>query len=193
MRWSLGAEGRVPRLAQRRVRVFFWPTRASSQNQTSTGLPPTACAMSGRGSLFKNSRGVRVLGVMARTGRELAVAHGPQDSAQGLLGDRHAVILGQDLGQIAQPPPHHTVCGRRRSLVDQRLEDLALVGVQARTGPGGLAVDQPVRSIGVEGHDPVAHRLQPDPADLGRLRAQTTRGDHRQRQQAAGLRRITRG
>ncbi|KQP51166.1 hypothetical protein ASF41_13370 [Methylobacterium sp. Leaf111] len=86
------------------------------------------------------------------------------------------MILGQDLGQIAQPPPHHTVYGRRRSLFDQRLEDIALVGVQARTGPGGLAIDQPVRSIGVEGHDPVAHRLQPDPADLG----------------PAGLRRITR-
>ena len=28
MRWSLGAEGRVPRRAQRRVMVFFWPTRA---------------------------------------------------------------------------------------------------------------------------------------------------------------------
>jgi hypothetical protein len=114
---------------------------------------PARCPPDGRGSLFKNSRGARILDVMARAGRELAVAHGPQDPAQGLLGDRHAVIFGQDLGQIAQPPPHHTVYGRRRSLFDQRLEDIALVGVQARTGPGGLAVDQPVRSIGVEGHD----------------------------------------
>ena len=38
--WSLGAEGRVPRLAQRRVIVFFCPTLASSANQISTGLPP---------------------------------------------------------------------------------------------------------------------------------------------------------
>jgi hypothetical protein len=36
---SRGAEGRVPRLAQRRVILFFWPTRASSANQISTGLP----------------------------------------------------------------------------------------------------------------------------------------------------------
>ena len=28
--WSFGAVGRVPRLAQRRVILFFWPTRASS-------------------------------------------------------------------------------------------------------------------------------------------------------------------
>jgi hypothetical protein len=31
--------GRVPRLAQTRVSVPCWPTRASSANQTSTGVP----------------------------------------------------------------------------------------------------------------------------------------------------------
>ena len=36
---SRGAEGRVPRLAQRRVMLFFWPIRASSVNQISSGLP----------------------------------------------------------------------------------------------------------------------------------------------------------
>jgi hypothetical protein len=35
----LGAEGRVPRLAQRRVILFFWPIRASSWNQTSIAVP----------------------------------------------------------------------------------------------------------------------------------------------------------
>ena len=35
MRWSRGAMGRVPRLAHRRVILFFWPTRASSANQIS--------------------------------------------------------------------------------------------------------------------------------------------------------------
>jgi hypothetical protein len=40
VRWSLGAEGRVPRLAQRRVIVFFCPTLAWSANQISRGLPP---------------------------------------------------------------------------------------------------------------------------------------------------------
>src|SRR3712207_8938587 len=37
--WSLGAEGLVPRLAQRRVILFFCPTRALSANQISRGLP----------------------------------------------------------------------------------------------------------------------------------------------------------
>jgi transposase len=31
VRWSCGAEGRVPRRAQRRVIVFFWPILASSR------------------------------------------------------------------------------------------------------------------------------------------------------------------
>jgi hypothetical protein len=35
VRWSFGALGRVPRLAQRRVILFFWPMRASSANQIS--------------------------------------------------------------------------------------------------------------------------------------------------------------
>jgi hypothetical protein len=38
VRWSFGALGRVPRLAQRRVILFFWPTRASSANQISMAV-----------------------------------------------------------------------------------------------------------------------------------------------------------
>jgi hypothetical protein len=39
MRWSCGAEGRVPRFAQRRVILFFCPILASSWNQISIGVP----------------------------------------------------------------------------------------------------------------------------------------------------------
>jgi hypothetical protein len=38
VRWSRGALGRVPRFAQRRVILFFWPMRASSANQISIVL-----------------------------------------------------------------------------------------------------------------------------------------------------------
>ena len=44
VRWSCGAEGRVPRLAQRRVILFFWPTLAWSPNQTSMSHPSTPLA-----------------------------------------------------------------------------------------------------------------------------------------------------
>jgi hypothetical protein len=36
-RWSAGWRGLVPRLAHWRTRPFFWPMRASSSNQISTG------------------------------------------------------------------------------------------------------------------------------------------------------------
>ncbi len=38
-RWSLGAEGRVPRFAQRLVSLVCWPIRASSCHHSSTGVP----------------------------------------------------------------------------------------------------------------------------------------------------------
>ena len=56
VRWSVGALGRVPRLAQRRVILFFWPMRASSANQTSmaAGSTPFSRPISSRraGKLF---------------------------------------------------------------------------------------------------------------------------------------------
>lgn len=49
VRWSLGAEGRLPRLAQRRVILFFWPILASSWNQISISLPhATSAAISAK-------------------------------------------------------------------------------------------------------------------------------------------------
>jgi hypothetical protein len=38
-RWSLGAQGRVPRLAQRRVSFVCWPILASSCHHSSIGVP----------------------------------------------------------------------------------------------------------------------------------------------------------
>jgi len=47
-RWAFGADGRVPRLAQRRVSLVCWPMRASSCHHSSTGVPlgsrPLICA-----------------------------------------------------------------------------------------------------------------------------------------------------
>jgi hypothetical protein len=40
----LGADGRVPRLAQRRVMPFFRPTRASSCHHSSMGVPRGSAA-----------------------------------------------------------------------------------------------------------------------------------------------------
>jgi hypothetical protein len=58
VRWSWGALGRVPRLAQRRVFLFFWPTRASSWNQISIlslSTPARDLFQTRRGAFLKSS------------------------------------------------------------------------------------------------------------------------------------------
>jgi hypothetical protein len=47
--------------------------------------------------------------MMARPGREFAVAHGAEFAAQGLLGDPDAEFLENPLPQIDQPPTHDAV------------------------------------------------------------------------------------
>src|SRR5690348_10452698 len=124
---------------------------------------------------------------MARTGRELAIVHGPQLPAQGLLGDRDAELLPEPLDQIDQAPAHHAVDGRDGPLLDDGLQGRAMrIGELGRLA-GRLAVDQALGSVGVELHHPVAHDLQRDPADPGRLRAACPLIDGGQRQQAPRL------
>lgn len=55
VRWSLGAHGRLPRRAQRRGSVFFWPTRASSCHHSSMAVPggkPARIALTAQGRFF---------------------------------------------------------------------------------------------------------------------------------------------
>ena len=52
VRWSLGALGRVPRFAQRRVILVFCPTLASSCHQISIGVLSGSVAR-----IFANSEG----------------------------------------------------------------------------------------------------------------------------------------
>ena len=127
---------------------------------------------------------------MARTGRELAIVHGPQLPAQRLLGDRDAELFPEPLDEVDQAPAHHAMDRRDRALVDPGHQGRAMrIGELGRLA-GRLAVDQPVRAMGVELHHPVAHDLQRDPADPGRLGAGRPLIDRRQRQQPSGLRAI---
>lgn len=63
---------------------------------------------------------VGVLSMMVRSGRKLAMAHGPQFPAHGLLGDAEAELLVQPLAKIDDPSAHHAMDRRRRSLFDDR-------------------------------------------------------------------------
>jgi hypothetical protein len=127
---------------------------------------------------------------MARTGRELAIVHGPQLARQGLLGDRDAELFPDPLDEVDQPPAHHAVDRRDRARIDPGHQGRAMrIGELGRLA-GRLAVDQPVRAMGVELHHPVAHDLHRDPADPGRLGAGRPLIDRGQRQQPSRLRAI---
>jgi hypothetical protein len=79
---------------------------------------------------------------------------------------------------------------RDRALVDPGHQGRAMrIGELGRLA-GRLAVDQPVRAMGVELHHPVADDLHSDTADPGRLGAGRPLIDRRQRQQPSGLRAI---
>jgi hypothetical protein len=78
--------------------------------------------------------------VVAWPGRELAIAHGPQLPAQGLLGDGDAELLEDPLRQIDQPPAHHTVDRRDWAALDCPRNSLALGVIELGGLAGRLAV-----------------------------------------------------
>ena len=117
----------VPRLAQRRVILFFWPMRASSANQTSMAagfdalLAPDLVQARGKAFFKILDRALSLL-VMTGTSRELTISHGAQFPAQCLLGDDDAEFLEDPLAEVDDPPAHDAMHGRGsgRSRVSRR-------------------------------------------------------------------------
>jgi hypothetical protein len=154
---------------------------------------PAAISASAAGKVFfKCLDGVGGLGVMARSGGELAVAEAAQLPAQRVGTDREVEFIPDPLRKIDEPPAHHAMDGWHRPGLDDRRERLALLVVQARCRAGQLPVDQAVRPLCVEPQHPVTNDLPADPADPRRLVAPGAVMDRRQRQQTARLVRIPR-
>ena len=131
--------------------------------------------------------------MMARTRRELAIAHRAQHPAERLFADRNAELGIDPLRQIDETPAHHPVHCRIGADLDDPPERLALRGVEQRSVAWRLAVEKPRGPVCVEGHHPLAHRLPRDTADRRRRVARGAFIDRRQRQQAPGLVGIPRG
>jgi hypothetical protein len=127
---------------------------------------------------------------MARAGRELAIVHGPQLTAQRLLGEGEAKLLPDPGDEVDQPPAHHAVNRRDRARIDPGQQGRAVCVGELGGLAGWLAVDQALGPMGVELHHPVAHDLHRDPADPGRRGAGRPLIDRGQRQQAPRLRAI---
>ena len=105
--------------------------------------------------------------MVARSGREFAVAHGAQLPAEHLYGDRDAEFLEDPLYQIDQPPAHHAVHRRdRATVVDHTGDGLALHGIELGWVTRRLAIQETVRAARVEAQHPVTDDLQSDTADL---------------------------
>ena len=142
----------MPRLAQRRVILFFWPMRASSTNQTSmaAGSTPFSRPISSRraGKLFKILDRALSLRVMTGTSRELTISHGAQFPAQCLLGDDDAEFLEDPLAEVDDPPAHDAMHGRDRAALEYRGERGAVRAVQTRRLSGRLAINSALPAHG---------------------------------------------
>jgi hypothetical protein len=154
------------------VILFFWPMRASSWNQISIVSTSTA---------FSRATWSRRAGSGA-AGRELAITHGPQLPAQGLLGNGDAELLEDPLRQIDQPPSHHPVDSRDRASLDHPLNGSALDVIKLRGLARRFAVQKTVGASRIEAEHPIADDLKSHAPDLRCLAARCTVIDRRKRQ-----------
>ena len=86
--------------------------------------------------------------MVARTGRKLAIVHGPQLAAQRLFGDGEAELLPEPRDQIDQTPAYHAVEGRNGSLLDDGLQGLSVLIGEPRRGSWRPARQKALRSPG---------------------------------------------
>jgi len=101
-----------------------------------------------------------VLGMVARPRREFDVTQLLQLAADGGLVERDGKLVMEPLGQINQPPTHHSVDCRDRAALDDIDQCLALRIIQPRTGARRFAIQQSVGATGIEPDHPVAHNLK---------------------------------
>ena len=125
--------------------------------------------------------------MMARPGRQLAVAHFAQFTAQCLPRDGHPELLPDPLAQIEDPPTHDTVHGRNWPFLDHRRQRRTMRLIQAGRLAGRLAIDQAIRPGSIELYHPVADDLQRHATDPRRLGAACPVVDRRKRQEATRL------
>jgi hypothetical protein len=125
--------------------------------------------------------------MMARAGRQLAIAERAQLTAQRRLAHRNSELIPDPLHQVLQPPAHHPMDSRDRAALHQSQQGLAVAGAQLADIARRLAIDQGFGPMGVEAHHPIPHRLQPDTTDPCRLGPRAALIDLGQRQQPPAL------
>ena len=130
VRWSLGADGREPRLAHLRVILFFWPIRASSCHHSSISTPGSRRALisaNWAGKFFKILDHIFVA-YDDGAARDFPVPHLAQRLADGALIYRDAKFLIKFLSQIAATPLDNTVGSPGLVALDQLGEKSLVLG-----------------------------------------------------------------
>ncbi len=140
-----------------------------------------------RESFLKSLKGLDVLGVVARPGRQLAEPHRLQFPAHRRFVHRDPEFLKYPLRQILEPPAYHPVDCRDRTTRHCRRQRLPLRRIQLRRLPRGLAVNQAIGTRRVEMENPVTDELQPHPTKLRRPTAAAAVVDRRQRKKSPRL------
>ena len=119
--------------------------------------------------------------------RKLAVSHCPQLTADRILADRHTKLVPDPLAQIDDAPANHAVARRYGATLHDRCKRCQLFGRQLGRFARRLAIDQPIRTVGVEFLDPVTDDLNRDAAQPSCLAAAGTVIDRSNRQEPPGL------
>ena len=89
--------------------LFFWPTRISSWNQTSTGVPGASLARTSAtrsASFFERLHGVRDPACRLSGRAHMREAQVLQGAVDGVVRNRQPKLLVQPHDQIARPPAH---------------------------------------------------------------------------------------
>ena len=141
MCWSLGADGRVPRRAQRCGRVLFWPTHASSYHHSSAVWPRPRAG------------GAREMAVPGPTHRRercgicRAASHGQGCDPKGISAVS-AAAHGHDLATRMRPQKKLLAGGRAK------FASIKQIRTQPRTQrPAPLIPDQPLIARGSNSKD----------------------------------------
>src|SRR4029079_935844 len=144
------------------------------------------------GIFFKILDNALGLGVVAWAGRELAVTHRAQFSAERLLGNGDAEFFEYPLCQIDQPPAHHAVDRRDRAALDHLGDHPPLSVIELGRLAWRLAVQQTNGSARVKPDHPVPDDLETHTANLRGLCPHRAIVDRSKRQQSPSLRAILR-
>lgn len=130
--------------------------------------------------------------MMTGTRGKLAQAEASELTAHRRFAQRDLKLVKHPCDEIDDPPAHHAVHGRDRPPLDDLLQRAALRVVELGGIARRFAVDETFRTTGVEAQDPIANRLQTDPADPRRIRARAAVVNLRQGQKPARLTSIAR-